>query len=71
MFNPNNPMFNQFGGFDNFQAGLNQFVQQFGQGMNPQNMQQMIQQKLNSGQISQQQFEMARQWANQLMGTNK
>lgn len=75
MFNPNNPIFGQmFGGFNNFQTGLNQFMQAFGQGNNG-NMEQMAQQKvqemLNSGQISQQQFEQARQMAQQITGMKR
>lgn len=75
MFNPNNPIFNQmFGGFNNFQNNFNQFAQQFGQGMNPNNMgqfaQQKVQEMLNSGQMSPQQFEQIRQMANQMTGRN-
>lgn len=76
MFNPNNPIFNQmFGGFNNFQTNFNQFTQSFGQGMNPNNMEQFARQKvqemLNTGQMSQQQFEQIRQMVNQMTGTNK
>lgn len=76
MFNPNNPIFNQmFGGFNNFQNNFGQFMQSFGNGMNPANMeqfaQQRVQQMLNSGQMSQQEFEQMRQMANQMTGMNK
>lgn len=76
MFNPNNPIFNQmFGGFNNFQNNFGQFMQTFGQGMNPNSMEQFAQQKvqemLNTGQMSQQQFEQFRQMANQMTGMNK
>lgn len=75
MFNPNNPAFNQFGGFNNFQNGLSQFAQIFGQGNNGANLEQMAQQRiqemLNSGKISQEQFEMARQKAMELTGMNR
>ena len=76
MFNPNNPIFNQmFGGFNNFQTNFNQFAQSFGQGMNPNSMEQFAQQKvqemLNSGRMSQQQFEQIRQMVNQITGMNK
>lgn len=76
MFNPNNPIFNQmFGGFNNFQNNFGQFMQSFGNGMNPANIeqfaQQRVQQMLNSGQMSQQEFEQIRQMANQMTGMNK
>lgn len=69
-FNPNNPIFNQFGGYNNFMTQFNQFCNQFSsQGMNPaQYAQQQIQQKLNSGQITQEQFNMIAQQANMFMG---
>lgn len=68
-FNPNNPLFNNmFGGFANFQNQLNQLTQQIQQAQ--QSPQAMVQQMLNSGQITQQQFEQARQIANQLTGMN-
>lgn len=76
MLDPNNPIFNQmFGGYNNFQAAFNPFVQQVMQGMNGVNVDEqiqfMIQQKLNSGEISQQQFESVRQTVNQLTGMNR
>lgn len=51
----------------NFQQQFGQFAQQFqtGQAMNPQ---MLVQQKLNSGEMSQAQFEQLRNMANQLMG---
>lgn len=51
----------------NFQQQFGQFAQQFqgGQQMNPQ---MLVQQKLNSGEMSQAQFEQLRNMANQLMG---
>lgn len=65
MLNPNNPIFNQmFGGFNNFQNNFSQFMQSFGNG----NPQAVVQQMLNNGQMSQQQFEQCRQLANQIMG---
>lgn len=71
MFNPNNPIFNQmFGVYNNFQTAFSQFAQSFGN--NPgQTAQQQVQQMLNSGQMSQQQFEQFRQLANQITGMNK
>ena len=56
---PNNPM--------NMMQKFNQFCQQFKQqGKDPQ---QMVQELLNSGQMSQAQFEQFRQTANNLLGT--
>lgn len=64
-----------FGGFNNFQNNFGQFMQAFGQGMNPNGMEQFAQQKvqemLNTGQMSPQQFEQFRQMANQMTGMNK
>lgn len=75
MFNPNNPIFNQmFGGFNNFQNNFNQFAQQLGQGMDPNSMerfaQNKVQEMLNTGQMSPQQFEQIRQVVNQMTGRN-
>lgn len=75
MFNPNNPIFNQmFGGFNNFQNNFNQFAQQFGQGMDQNSMekfaQNKVQEMLNTGQMSPQQFEQIRQVVNQMTGRN-
>ena len=56
---PNNPT--------NMMQRFNQFCQQFQrQGKNPQ---EMVQQLLNSGQMTQAQFEQFRQLANNLLGT--
>ena len=56
---PNNPM--------NMMQRFNQFCQQFQQqGKNPQ---EIVQQLLNSGQMTQAQFEQFRQTANNLLGT--
>ena len=64
----NNDFFNRFGGFMNFRNQLNQFQQNLSnQGINPQ---QKVQELLNSGQMSQQQFEQLRQMANQITGKN-
>lgn len=75
MFNPNNPIFNQmFGGFNNFQNNFGQFMQSFGKGMDQNSMEQFAQNKvqemLNTGQMSQQQFEQIRQVVNQMTGRN-
>lgn len=69
-FNPQNPLFQQrFGGFNNFVTEFNNFRQQFGQNaqMSPQ---QIIQQKIQNGEISQEQFNAMAQMANQMMGIN-
>lgn len=52
-----------------FQQQFGQFQQQF-QGNGQMNPQALVQQKLNSGEMSQQQFEQLRQMANMMMGTN-
>lgn len=51
------------------QFGL--FAQQFQGGPQQMSPQAVVQQKLNSGEMSQQQFEQLRMMANQLMGTNR
>lgn len=69
-FNPQNPLFQQgFGGFNNFVNEFNNFRQQFGQNaqMSPQ---QIIQQKIQNGEISQEQFNQVAMMANQMMGIN-
>lgn len=69
-FNPMNPLFQQrFGGFNNFVNEFNNFRQQFGQNaqMSPQ---QIIQQKLQNGELTQEQFNQVAQMANQMMGIN-
>lgn len=68
MFNPNNPIFNQrFGGFNNFMNQFGAFQKQFNQSaqLSPQ---QIIQQKIQNGQISQEQFNAMAQMANMMMG---
>jgi 3-methyladenine DNA glycosylase Tag len=52
-----------------FQQQFGQFQQQFS-GNGQMNPQAIVQQKLNSGEMSQQQFEQLRQMANMMMGTN-
>lgn len=69
-FNSTNPqMFNAFGGLQNFQNNFNNFANNF---MNTANMspQQMVQQKLDSGQMTPQQFAEIRRIANSLTGMN-
>lgn len=64
----NNPMFNMFGGFANFMAQFNQFRQNIQQnGIDPK---QQVQQLLNSGQMTQEQFNQFREMANQITGKN-
>lgn len=62
-----NNIFQMFGGIQNFQNQFNQFKQQIGN----QNPQQMVQQLLDSGRMSQQQFNQLSQMANQIMGRNR
>lgn len=63
-----NPMFNAFGGFANFMKSFEQFKQNVQQnGINPQ---QQVQQLLNSGQMTQEQFNQLRAMANQITGKN-
>lgn len=65
----NNNFLNMFGGAMNFQQQFNQFVQQFRQpgAMSPQ---QIVQNMLNSGQMTQQQFNQIRDIANRITGRN-
>ena len=63
---PNNPVFNAFGGYQNFMNQFNAFAQQMRQ-----DPRQQAQQMLNSGQMSQQQFEWCRQMANSILGVNR
>lgn len=66
-FNPNNPIFSRMGGYNNFINQFNSFQQQFNQNaqMTPQ---QIIQQKIQNGEITQEQFNQMAQMANMLMG---
>lgn len=59
-----NNFMNRFGGMQNFMNQFNQFRQNFG---NHQNPQQMVQQLLDSGKMSQQQFNQLSQMANQIL----
>lgn len=69
--NPNNPIFQQmFGGYNNFNNAFTQFVNQPMFQNSPMAAQQIIQQKLNSGEMTQEQFNQLRAMANQIMGTN-
>jgi hypothetical protein len=64
-FNPNNQVFNMFGGYQNFMNGFNAFAQQM-----QQDPRQQAQQLMSNGQMSQQQFEWCRQMANMITGKN-
>lgn len=69
--NPNNPLFQQFGGFQNFQNAVNSMMQQVPQNFDPRVVgQQYIQQQMAAGKISNADFEQARQIANQITGLN-
>lgn len=61
----NNPIFNMFGGFANFQNQFKQFAQNVPNGFNPQ---QTVQQLLNSGQMSQGEYNYYRSIANMITG---
>jgi len=66
--NPNQ-IINAFGGFQNFQKQFNMFANNF---KSPNNLtpQQLVQNALNSGKMTQEQFDQYRQIANQLTGKN-
>lgn len=71
-FNQNDPVFNMFGGFQNFQSQFNQFVGNMQQGMNPNSMssyaESQIRANVQNGQISQDKFEQAAQIVNRMLG---
>ena len=63
-----NNIFNMFGGIQNFQNQFNLFKQNMAQqNTDPK---QKVQELLNSGQMTQQQFEQLRQIANRITGKN-
>lgn len=64
----NNQLFQRFGGPQNFMNQFNQFRQTFNGQQNPQ---QMVQQLLNSGRMTQEQFNQLSQMANQIMNKNR
>lgn len=66
----NNPLFNMFGGFVNFQRSFNSFAQQFNN-QGSQNPQQVVQNLLNNGQMTQDQFNQIRDIANAITGQRK
>lgn len=59
-----------FGGFANFQKNFNQFANQFNN-QGAQNPQQVVQNLLNSGQMTQDQFNQMRDIANAIMGQRR
>lgn len=63
-----NNLYQMFGGMQNFMNQFNQFKQNFPGNQNPQ---QMVQQLLDSGRMSQQQFNELSQMANQIMRRNR
>ncbi len=64
-----NPIFNMLGGFQQFQQNFNAFAQSMSQqGITPQ---QMVQNLLNSGKMSQEQFNQLSQMANMITGSKR
>ena len=61
----NNNFMQRFGNMQNFMNQFNQFRQSFGNSQNPQAI---VQQLLDSGRMSQEQFNQLSQMANQIMG---
>lgn len=64
-----NNIFNMFGNFTNFQNQFNLFKQNYMM-QNNISPQEKVQQLLNSGQMTQQQFDQLRSIANQITGKN-
>lgn len=62
-------LYNAFGGAQQFKQQYEQFAQNLNQN-GQMNAQQLIQQKLNSGEMSQQDFEICRNVANMILGKN-
>jgi hypothetical protein len=67
----NNNFMNMMGNMQNMQQRFQQFVQQFRQQNGNADPQQVVQQMLNSGKMSQQQFEQIRQVADMFFGGRK
>lgn len=65
-----NDIYNIFGGFDNFQKRFNDFKQNLNMQNPNMNPQQKVQELLNSGRMTQQQFERIRSLANLITGKN-
>lgn len=70
MYNNQFPQQNPFGQFQNFQQQYSQFANNFQQNSNGMDPQMVVQNMLNTGQMSQQQFNQCRMMANQIMGVN-
>lgn len=70
--NPNDPVYNMFGGYQNFQSQFQQFVGNMQQGMNPNNMssyaESQVKTNVQNGQIPQDKFEQAAMIVNRMMG---
>ena len=62
-----NNLFNMFGNFNNFQNQFNLFKQNFMM-QSKISPQERVQQLLDSGQMTQQQFDQLKEMANQIMG---
>jgi hypothetical protein len=67
MFDRNNPMFNNLGGFTNFQTNFNNFMQNFKSQVNV-SPEEKVRELLNSGAMSQEQFIQLKRTANMLTG---
>ena len=63
-----NNFMQRFGNMQNFMNQFNQFRQNFGSNQDPQ---QVVQQLLDSGKMSQQQFNQLSQMANQIINRNR
>ena len=69
--NPNNPIIQQlFGNANNFNNAFTNFANQPMFRNSALSPQQLVQQKLNSSEMTQEQFNQLRAMANQIMGTN-
>ena len=73
-FNQSDPVFNMFGGFQNFQAQYNQFVEGMQQTMNPNSMasyaESQVRANVQNGQIPQDKFNQAAEIVNRMLGIN-
>lgn len=67
MFDKNNPIFNTLGGFANFQTNFNNFIQNFQSQVNI-TPEAKVQELLNSGAMTQEQFIQLKRTANMLTG---
>ena len=73
-FDQSNPVFNMFGGFQNFQSQFGQFVGGMQQRMNPDSMssfaESQVRANVQNGQIPQDKFNQAAAIVNQMLGLN-